>query len=257
MGENSVCLRPPPSPLGDAVDTLEVLINDEERDCFYASLDQLPDFDTRVASDDGQYGYTIDEEDWQWLATAVGTKSTQELVQFAHDEHERMALNDPDLVRPPNLCIFSFRSLFFRNFLAAYTRMPHGGQAQSAAFPSPPCLRVRQLILLLPCVLQAELASLGAATAEALCGEASLEEQLAACQELTRFAEHFEVRTRSLPRAAALAWLGGPRICHTLRLPPSFAPRTRSQLPPAHSHRIGRFSPPPPPPPPPPLVFAE
>ena len=113
MGENSVCLRPPPSPLGDAVDTLEVLINDEERDCFYASLDQLPDFDTRVASDDGQYGYTIDEEDWQWLATAVGTKSTQELVQFAHDEHERMALNDPDLVRPPNLCIFSFRSLFF------------------------------------------------------------------------------------------------------------------------------------------------
>ena len=42
---------------------------------------------------------------------------------------------------------------------------------------------------------QAELAQLGAATAEELGGDASLEEQLAGIQQLTRFAEHFDCGT--------------------------------------------------------------
>ena len=90
--------HPPASPLGAALSALDGM-SGEERDRFYASLDQLPNFDSPKKAEGGNFQYTIDEEDWQWLSSAVGTKSPQELVQFAHDEAERMTLEDPELVR--------------------------------------------------------------------------------------------------------------------------------------------------------------
>merc|ERR1719326_1990718 len=141
--------HPPASPLGAAISALDGM-SGEERDRFYASLDQLPNFDSPRKGEGGNFGYTIDEEDWQWLSSAVGTKSPQELAQFAHDEAERMTLEDPEL---------------------------------------------------------AELAQLGAATAEELGGDASLEEQLAGIQQLTRFAEHFEAGSPSTgPAGTGDAW---------------------------------------------------
>ena len=89
---------PPASPLGDAIVALDDL-TEKEKERFYASLDQLPNFDSPRRAESG-FGYTIDEEDWQWLTKAVGTKTPQELAQFAHDEAERMTFADPELVRP-------------------------------------------------------------------------------------------------------------------------------------------------------------
>ena len=108
--------RPPTSPLADAIGALDALTGDE-RLRFYESLDQLGNVGSPTPTDAGKYTYTIDEEDWQWLATAVGTKSQQDLIQFAHDEHERMVLEDPDLVRhgmpgPQNGSALSLLSLF-------------------------------------------------------------------------------------------------------------------------------------------------
>ena len=90
--------HPPASPLGAAIFALDGM-SGEEKERFYASLDQLPNFDSPRKGEGGHFAYTIDEEDWQWLSSAVGTKSPQELVQFAHDEAERMTLEDPELVR--------------------------------------------------------------------------------------------------------------------------------------------------------------
>ena len=73
----------------------------EERDLFYAALDQLPNFDSPGAAD----RYEIEEEDWQWLATAVGSRTVSETVAFAQIEYEKFKL-DPDLVSTP-----PFRSL--------------------------------------------------------------------------------------------------------------------------------------------------
>ena len=77
--------------------------NDEEKH-FYAALDALPNFDSPRSlnpppTNGSNYRYTIDEEDWQWLATAVATKSQQEIAEFAAGEYEKIALDDPDLVR--------------------------------------------------------------------------------------------------------------------------------------------------------------
>ena len=68
----------------------------EEREAFYEALDQLPDFDAEDTDDHDRY--EIEEEDWQWLKKAVGTRTMDETVQFAQNEYESLKL-DPDLVR--------------------------------------------------------------------------------------------------------------------------------------------------------------
>jgi hypothetical protein len=91
----------PPSPLGDAISALDCFTPDE-RGSFYAAIDQLPGFDSpRSTGTSMEYKYTIDEEDWQWLASAVGSRTQQELAHFASSEFDRMATEDPDLVRAP------------------------------------------------------------------------------------------------------------------------------------------------------------
>ena len=91
----------PASPLGEALYALDAFTG-EERDSFFSSLDQLPSFDSPVAptaSVPEADRFEIEDEDWKWLATQVGSRTQQELVHFAHNEYERMTLEDPDLVR--------------------------------------------------------------------------------------------------------------------------------------------------------------
>ena len=66
----------------------------EETDLFYEALDSLPNFDSETASDQ----YEIEEEDWQWLASAVGSRTVSQTVQFAQGELEKLT-SDPELVR--------------------------------------------------------------------------------------------------------------------------------------------------------------
>ena len=109
------CASPvvPISPLGAAIDAIDGFTG-EERDVFFSSLDQLPNFDspTPPAPEDNRFSYDIEEDDWKWLATQVGGRTQQELAQFAHAEYERMALEDPDLVRaPPHAALYFFVAL--------------------------------------------------------------------------------------------------------------------------------------------------
>ena len=64
---------------------------------------------------------------------------------------------------------------------------------------------------------QAELAKLGGATTEELVGGASFEEQLAACEELTRFAGRFEDGAPSSTGTAAKE-AGGSSGCNKVLL---------------------------------------
>lgn len=96
--------EPPNTPLNEAQLALEDFTG-EERDVFFSSLDKLGDlgpvFDTPAAPTPTEGDrYEIEEEDWTWLATQVGTRTTQDLATFAKSEYDRMALEDPDLVRP-------------------------------------------------------------------------------------------------------------------------------------------------------------
>lgn len=68
-------------------------------DLFYEALDQLHEIDTEENTEETQQRYEIEEEDWQWLTSAVGGwQPVEEIVRFAHAEYECLKL-DPDLVR--------------------------------------------------------------------------------------------------------------------------------------------------------------
>jgi hypothetical protein len=93
----------PLSSLGDAISALDEFTG-EERDIFFASLDQLPHFDDAASALPAETEqFEIEEEDWKWLATQVGTRTQQELAQLARNEYDRMVMEDPDLVRCPPL----------------------------------------------------------------------------------------------------------------------------------------------------------
>ena len=81
----------------DALSALEDFTG-EERDKFYETLDELPNFDTPQQEDPDRYD--INAEDWEWITTAVGSRCQTDVVQFAQDEFDRLH-SDPDLVRRP------------------------------------------------------------------------------------------------------------------------------------------------------------
>ena len=72
----------PATPLSLAVSALEGF-SGEERDNFFAALDELPnvDFDSPVppAVPDGER-YDIEEDDWKWLATQVSSRTHPRLT---------------------------------------------------------------------------------------------------------------------------------------------------------------------------------
>ena len=107
------CASPvgPVSPLGAAIEAIDGFTG-EEREVFFSSLDQLPNFDSPAPAnaEADRFSYDIEEDDWKWLATQVGGRTQQELAQFAHSEYERMALEDPDLVRAPPHALLLFPS---------------------------------------------------------------------------------------------------------------------------------------------------
>ena len=92
---------PAPSPLSTALNALDALFTHDERDVFFSSLDKItPSFESpSTAAPPEADRYEIEDDDWRWLATQVGTRTQQELAQLAHNEYEKMALEDPDLVR--------------------------------------------------------------------------------------------------------------------------------------------------------------
>lgn len=82
----------PFSPMSTAIHALDSFSN-KERDNFYDAIDSLPNFDSPTRTD----YYEIEEEDWHWLATAVGTRTQTEVVQYAQLEFDKLAA-DPELV---------------------------------------------------------------------------------------------------------------------------------------------------------------
>ena len=103
----------PVSPLRTAISSLQEFSTDEEKS-FYAALDALPNFDSPAAAppptNESHFRYTIDDEDWQWLSTAVATRTQQDIAEFAASEYQKIGLDDPELVRraphsaSPSLC---------------------------------------------------------------------------------------------------------------------------------------------------------
>ena len=59
-------------------------------------------------TNESHFRYTIDDEDWQWLSTAVATRTQQDIAEFAASEYQKIGLDDPELVRrahpPPAPC---------------------------------------------------------------------------------------------------------------------------------------------------------
>ena len=225
----------PGTPLGEALHALDAFTG-EERETFFSSIDLLPNIAPCFESPSGPTPheadhYEIEEEDWTWLATQVGTRTQQELAQFAKNEYERMALEDPDLVRAPQLpeqwsraprlpypridCFaprpFGERRVPMeprrppRSPARSGTRGTHvrplGGHLHAAPLISralPQALLTAAGLGAARTVRQAELARLGASEI----GGDSLEDQLAACQELTNFAERFDTRQIEVRRRA-------------------------------------------------------
>ncbi len=83
----------PFSPLSEAVSALETF-SAVEKESFFKALDSLPNFDSPTNVD----RYEIEEEDWKWLATAVGSRTHEEVLKFAQEEYDKLAC-DPELVR--------------------------------------------------------------------------------------------------------------------------------------------------------------
>ena len=87
--------RPIASPISEFADGL---FKADERELFYAALDELPNFDDVPATPGDQY--EIEEDDWQWLTKQVSNdRSTAEVVLFAQSEYDKMQQLDPELVR--------------------------------------------------------------------------------------------------------------------------------------------------------------